>query len=109
MHHDDVGSVVTHQLAALFGHAVGHDDVSFVALHGCHQSKANALVSAGGLNDDAVGGQVATSLGVLDHLQGHSGLYGASHIQALEFHQDLCRIGLGHFGKADEGRVADGL
>ena len=85
----DLRPVVAHQLAPLLADRIGHDDDRPVPLHRAHEGQADALVAAGGLDDDGIFVDQTFPLGGLDHIQRRPGLDGAAHVQRLHLHQYL--------------------
>ena len=105
-------AVGQHQAAAFNGHAVGHHQHEFVALHRGHHGQAHAGVARGGLDDGAAGLQLARLLGVFHHGQRNTVLDRAAGVAALGLDPDLL-AGLGHTLEqaleTDVRGAADGL
>ena len=105
----DLCTVRLAELAALLGDGIGHDDAYLVALDRADERKADALVAARGLYDDAVGMQQAALLGAGDHRGSHARLDGASHLESFEFDEDLGHTGLHELVQAHERRMSGGI
>ena len=105
----DFRPVVLHELLALLTHRVRHDQDGVIPADCPHQCQADALVAAGGLDDDGVGADEAVLLRLVDHVQSGAGLDGTTHVQALVLHQHLGRVLAHHTGQAHHGGVPHAL
>ena len=72
-----------HQLAALNGHGLGHDDDDAVASRGGHSGKADSGVAGGGLDNGCAGLQLAGALRVVDHGLGDTVFHGTGGVKVL--------------------------
>ena len=104
---NDLCTVVLHDLTALLADRVGHNDDCFVAAYRAHQRKADALIAAGRLYDDAVPVQQAGALGCKDHVVCRARLDRAADVDGLEFNENLRSIRTRHVIQTDERRAAD--
>ena len=86
---DQLRAVGLHQLAALDGHALGHDDDNAVAAGGRDGGQADAGIAGGRLNDDGAGLQLAGGFGVVDHLLCDAVLDGAGGIEVFQLGENL--------------------
>ena len=105
MHENDVRTVVLHELAALFAHAVGHYDDRFISFDGSDEGKPDSLVAACRLDDDGIGFEKSTLFGFTDHVCGGARLYGSTYVQGFEFHKDFRHFGRSHAVQAHQRRV----
>ena len=105
----DFRPVVLHELLALLAHRVRHDQDGVIPADCPHQRQADALVAAGGLNDDGVGADEAVLLRLVDHVQSGAGLDGTTHVQPLVLHQHLGGVLAHHTGQAYHGGVPHAL
>lgn len=105
MDDDHLGAIMAHQLAALLGDRIGHDDDGPVALDRADERKADALVAAGRFHDDGVRFQHATRLGVADHIVCRAGLDRTAHVQPFKLHQDFGRVFRRHVVQPDNRRM----
>ena len=106
---DHVGTVMANQLAAFFRNAIRHDDNRFISTYRSNQRQTNTLISAGRLNNNGVGLDIAALFGGRNHLICGAGLYAAAHVDAFELADNLSGIGLAKTIEANERRVAHGL
>ena len=99
-------AVVAHKLAAFFADAVGHDNDRPVALHRADESESYALVSASGLDYHGVGPEQPARLGVTNHVERRTGLYGAANVHCLELYKDFGHVGRRHPTKPHQRRMS---
>ena len=107
VYQNDFRAVVLHQLAALLGNRVRHDDLDRVALDRAAQRKADALVAAGRLDDDRVRMEQAAALGVLEHVERGARLDRAADIQTFKFDKHIGRARRDHAVQTHHRRMAD--
>ena len=86
---DQLRAVGFHQLTALDGHGLGHDDDNAVAARGCDRGQADAGIAGGRLNDDGAGLQLAGGFGVVDHRLCDAVLDGAGGIEVFQLGENL--------------------
>ena len=109
VNNNHVGTVMANQLATLFGNAIGHNDGRFISAHRSNQRQTNTLISAGRLNNNGVGLDVAALFGGRNHLICGAGFYAAAHVDAFELADNLSGIGLAKTIEANERRMPHGL
>ena len=104
-------AVGLHELAALDGHGLRHNDDDAVAPCGCNGGKADAGVAAGRFDDDRAFLQQAPFLGVVDHGLGNAILDRAGRIEVLQLGKDsgLKAKALFNMGQLQQRRTADEL
>ena len=106
VHEDHFGTVVAHELAPLFAHAVRHHDHGLVASHGTHQRETDALIAACRLHDGRVRREQTARFGVADHVVGGTRLDGAAHVEGFELHQHLSHVWRDHAVEPHQRGVA---
>ena len=72
MDQDHLGSIVLDELTTLFAYRVRHDYLGSVAFHCSDKSKANALITAGGLDDNCIFLYKTGLLRFIYHIEGSS-------------------------------------
>ena len=96
-----------HELAALLGNRIRHDDLYSIALYRAAQCKADALIAAGWFDDNGIGTDQTAALGVLHHIQCRAGFNGAADIQAFKFDKHLGAVCRDHAAQTHHRRMAD--
>ncbi len=87
----------------------GHGQQQAVALDGADHGQADPRVAARGLDDDLLRGQLAGTLGSLDHVQRRAVLDGPAGVHVLQLRQQLHPRVRVHPPDLHQGRVADGV
>ena len=85
----DLRAISAHQNPALHAHRLRHGDDEAIAARRRDGGKADARVSAGGLDDDAAFFQHAAALCIVDHRERDAILYAAAGVEVFEFCDDL--------------------
>ena len=103
-------AVGSQKVSALHAHGLRHGDDDPVALGGGHGSQADAGVAAGGLDDDGVGLEYASCLGIFDHCLSDAVFDAAGRVEVFELGENtgvqaFCLLDAGELQKrgiADE-------
>ena len=107
MYQNDLGAVLRNQLAALFTHRVGHDNLDPVSTDGAHQSNADALIAACRLAENRVLGENALRRRVAQHVPGRARLNRTAHVERLDLDENFGTARLGHALEPDDGRASN--
>ena len=81
----DVRAQAADQVDPLRAHPVGHEDGHGMAKGPADRGKGDSGVSAGGLDDQAAGGQGPALVGLAQDVEGHAVLDAARHVQVFGF------------------------
>ncbi len=96
MDKDYLGAILVDELAALFAHGIWHNNFGLVAADSPYQRQANALVAAGGFDDNRVLADEPLLFRRLDHIVSCARLDGAAYIEAFKFYEYLGAVGVCH-------------
>ena len=97
------------ELTSFLTYRVRHYDDCLISFYCTDKRKANALIAAGRLDDDAVLIDLSVFFGLLDHTQSRTRLDGASDFKSLKLNEYFGKARLYHAVKSYKRGISNGI